>query len=130
MKKQLRDIENEIIIKQKIVCEQYRALYVPSPFDKVIGVAIETLANGAKMPINGLRHSLESVQSTNWYIWGGEYSEVDDFFKPMHISHLLELCPQVLCYLGLPPGWRFLFDDKQYEDIWYDEGLLFSSLIP
>lgn len=126
----MQDIEKEIIIKQKIVCGQYGALYVPSPFDKIIGVAIETLANAAKMPINGLRHPVESVQSTNWYIWGGEYSEADDFFKPMHISHLSELCPQALRYLGLPPGWRFLFDDKQYEDVWYDEGLLFSSLIP
>ena len=43
--------------------------------------------------------------------------------KPMHIYHLLELCPKAIKYLGLAPGWRFLFDNT-YEDVWYDQSLL------
>jgi hypothetical protein len=125
MDSKLRKIEEEIIIKQKVICEKYGALYLASPFDKLIGVAVETFKGKSLIPINGLRHPIESDQAANWYIWAGEdYSEADDFFKPMHISHLLDLCPQVLQYLGLPPGWRFLFDDKQYEDVWYDKELL------
>lgn len=125
MDSKLRKLEEEFIIKQKMVCNRYGTTYLASPFGKLIGVAIETFKGGNSMPVNGLRHPVESDRSSNWYIWAGEnYSEANDFFKPMHISHLVELCPQALHYLGLPPGWRFLFDDKQYEDVWYDKQLL------
>ncbi|MCF6404401.1 hypothetical protein L3C95_16000 [Chitinophaga filiformis] len=124
MKNKLSKTEEEFVIVQKAICKQYGALYFPAPFDKMIGVAIESFKEKNVMPINGLRHPIESETSANWYIWAGDYSEADDFFKPMHIYHLLEFCPQALLYLGLPPGWRFLFDDNQYEDVWYDEQLL------
>lgn len=55
----------------------------------------------------------------------GEIPQTDnDFFKPLHIRHLIEDRPVVLKYLGLPPGWRFQIDDKGYEDIWFDESIL------
>jgi len=118
-------MEENYITKQKLICERYGAPFLAAPFDKLIGIAIETFADKKTKTINGLRHSIESDQSANWYIWAGEnFSEADDFFKPMHVSYLLELCPQALQYLGLPPGWRFLFDNEQYEDVWYDEQLL------
>jgi len=120
----LSKVEQEFIIKQKEICERYAASYLASPFDKMIGVAIQTFNDRNVRTVNGLRHPIESDRSANWYIWAGEYAEDDDFFKPMHVGHLLELYPQALQYLGLPPGWRFLFDDKQYEDVWYDEQLL------
>lgn len=85
-----------------------------------IGIAIQSLA---QRPIHGLRHPAEG-DTNGWYIWCGEYSEVDDFFQPVHTCHLPELLPQVLKYLPLPPGYRFLVDDNGYEDVWYDETLL------
>ena len=115
-------IEKKFTEKQKEICQKYNAGFVASPFDKLIGVALASL-DKFKMPINGLRHPIESEQSANWYIWAGEYSEVDDFFQPLHINHLIEICPKAINYLGLAPGWRFLFDNK-YEDVWYDENLL------
>lgn len=45
------------------------------------------------------------------------------FFQPLHRAHISELCPQVVPYLGLPPGWRFLIADG-YEDVWFDPSLL------
>jgi hypothetical protein len=111
----------EFIKRQKEICERYGSLYLASPFDEMIGVALETFEDKSRMPIHGLRLPAESNGYATWYIYAGEYSAADDFYKPMHIGHLLELCPQVLQYLGLPPGWRFLFDDKGYEDAWYDE---------
>ena len=43
-----------------------------------------------------------------------------------HVSHLRARCPEVEKYLGLGPGWRFIFDET-YEDVWFDELLLSVS---
>ena len=118
----INNIEQELVDMQKIICEKYGAKFLASPFDKLVGVALESF-DKFKMPINGLRHPIEHELSVSWYVWSGEYSEADDFFKPVHVRHLLEICPKALYYLGLAPGWRFLFDNK-YEDVWYDESLL------
>jgi len=119
---QTNNIEHQIIEKQKVICKKYGAEFLASRFDNLLGVALESF-DKFKMPVNGLRHPIENEQSSSWYIWAGEYSEVEIFFKPIHVSHLLELCPKALTYLGLAPGWRFLFDNR-YEDVWYDEQLL------
>jgi hypothetical protein len=121
----MNNIEQELIQKQKTICEKYNAEFLASPFDKLIGIALESF-DRFQMPVNGLRHSIESETSASWYIWTGEFSNSDDFFKPIHISHLLEICPKALKYLGLACGWRFLFDNE-YEDVWYDKNLLFPE---
>jgi len=46
-----------------------------------------------------------------------------DFFVPLHVEHLDEWCPGAVKYLGLAPGWRFLFAEG-YEDVWEDTELL------
>ncbi len=123
MKKNHGDsIESEFISRQRKICKKYEAGFLEAPFNKLIGVALETI-DKFEMPINGLRHPIENGQSASWYIWAGEYSEAPDFFKPVHIGHLLQICPKAINYLGLAPGWRFLFDNK-FEDVWYDENLL------
>ena len=52
-------------------------------------------------------------EPANWRgIWaGGELSSAPDFFRPLHVEHLISWAPAVLPYLGLPPGWRFLACD-------------------
>lgn len=122
MNNEINNIEIEFILKQKAICEKYRADFLESGFNKFIGVALKSF-DKFQMPVNGLRHPVENKQSVGWYVWTGEYSSENDFFQPIHVSHLLEICPRVLNYLGLPPGWRFLFDNE-YEDVWYDETLL------
>lgn len=79
------------------------------------------------MPLNGLRRS-PHADTTGWYIWAGEeLSDDPDFFVPLHVEHLADWCPEVIKYLGLPPGWRFLTDRADYEDVWKDESLLIPS---
>ena len=106
---------------QEDICLKYGVAYSP-PLSH-LNVGISSNVKEGIMPVNGLRHPPEG-DTTGWYIWAGEYSESDDFFIPLCISHLAEWCPQVLKYLSLPPGWRFLIDDNGYEDVWYDESLL------
>jgi hypothetical protein len=62
--------------------------------------------------------------TTGWYIWAGDHlSDDPTFFVPLHVEHLDEWAPQVLKFLGLAPGWRFLVAGE-YEDVWYDPNLL------
>ena len=106
---------------QKIICEKYKAPFVTAPLFFKVGVALN-IRNGL-LPINGLRHPIQS-DSSGWYIWAGEeFSEDPNFFVPLHIEHLIECCPEVIKYLGLAPGWRFLFAN-QYQDVWEDKSLL------
>ena len=78
-----------------------------------------------QLPLNGLRH-LPTDNTCGWYLWAGEEMSDDvGYFKPMHAFHLIERCPQLIPYLGLPAGWRFLVTDD-YEDVWFDQKLLES----
>ena len=75
------------------------------------------------LPIHGLRHP-PTGDTSGWYIWaGGEPSDDADFFLPLHAEHLAEWCPEVIRFLSLPAGWRFLVADT-YEDVWQDASLL------
>ncbi|WP_025183814.1 hypothetical protein [Leptospira kirschneri] len=112
----------DFIEQQKIICKKLNVNYCPSSLNSKVGIALN-VKSGIVLPINGLRHPIEG-DTTGWYIWAGEVlSDATDFFQPLHVQHLQEWCPQIIKYLGLPPGWRFLVDGD-YEDIWYDESLL------
>lgn len=113
--------KEDIITNQKNICEKYNTIWFDTPLDLKIGIS-KNIKSGI-MPINGLRHKPENG-TAGWYIWAGEFSFQYDFFTPIHIFHLVEKYPELLKYLGLPPGYRFLIDDKGYEDIWFDEKLL------
>jgi len=115
--------EMSFIVDQKKICAKYGSEFFLSPFDSIVGIALQTF-DKSMLPINGLRHSINNKTTTGWYVWVGEYSLAEDFFQPIHTEHLLEIYPKIINYLGLSPGWRFLFDDK-YEDVWFDEKLLF-----
>ncbi|MNH10017.1 hypothetical protein D3C87_1234060 [compost metagenome] len=114
-------MENKYIEDQKEICIKYSQDFFRTSLDLKIGISDNF--NSGEMPLNGLRHFPEG-DTSGWYIWAGEYSESEDFFKPIHIFHLLESFPEIVKYLGLPPGNRFLMDNKGYEDVWFDEGLL------
>jgi hypothetical protein len=101
------------------VCERFGARFSESSSESKVGIALETLELA---PLNGMRISPDPG-TCGWYIWGGEYSAAPDFFQPLHVAHLQEQCPQVLPYLGLAPGWRFLLA-PDHEDVWFDLKLL------
>ena len=113
-----------IEIRQREICAKFGAEFVVAPAHLKVGIS-ENVRDGI-IPLNGLRHSPEGG-TTGWYIWAGEqFSESDDFFKPLHVEHMSEWCPQAQIYLGLAPGWRFLLADD-YVDVWFDSKLLEAS---
>jgi hypothetical protein len=106
--------------KQRNLCKRYGADFTPS--DDICKIGISESALGGELPLNGLRHRPESG-TTGWFIWSGKWSSDPDFFKPLHLYHLVEDCPAALPFLALPPGWRFLVAPG-YEDVWFDSSLL------
>lgn len=106
---------------QHETCDRFGVAPVAAPLDLTVGLG-RNISEGLQ-PINGLRHPQEG-DTTGWYIWAGEdFPEDPGFFEPIHVAHLTELCPEVLPYLALPPGWRFLITTG-YEDVWEDSSLL------
>ena len=110
----------QIVSAQKAVCAEYSVGYEPSTPESKLGFALTTKG---KWPINGLRHPI--VEDTNgWYIWCGEdFSSGPEFFTPLHTSHVYEDYPETAKFLGLPPGYRFLFAPN-HVDVWFDKSLL------
>jgi hypothetical protein len=104
---------------QTTTCARYGHPFLGCQSDSILGVALHTLG---RQPIHGLRHRPEGT-SNGWYIWAGEYSAAPDFFSPLHAAHLIEKAPEVVNYLGLPAGCRFLLADG-HEDVWFDASLL------
>jgi hypothetical protein len=109
------------IVRQQSICQWSNAEPSPLLAGSKLGIALSTIG---KLPINGLRH--RPTETTNgWYIWcGTELSDNTEFFAPLHIEHLSEYLPQAAEYLDLPPGYRFLIDGSNHEDVWYDKSLL------
>ena len=106
------------IEKQKAICSNYSSKWAPINKKLVVGISTDIEAD----PINGLRLRPDR-QTTGWFIWTGDFSEACDFFQPMCAEHLLQKRPEIIKYLGLDVGFRFLADKKGYEDVWYDEKL-------
>lgn len=109
--------------EQKKICKKYGTIVFESPMELKIGIS-HNVRDRNLFPINGLRHKPEG-DTTGWYIWGGEeFLENPDFFLPLHVAHIEEWRPEIMKYLALPPGYRFLIGENDYEDVWLDEDLL------
>jgi hypothetical protein len=105
---------------QRAICARYGAAFISACDGVNSGFAMDTEGN---QPVSGLRHP-ETEDTTGWYLWcGQEYSNSEDFFKPLHTRHLYERFPEVTSLLGLPPGYRFLVSGS-FVDVWFDPKLL------
>ena len=107
------------IEKQKAICEKYKSKWKPISRNLKIGIS----ENLNLEKLNGLRLKTEKGKIC-WYVWSGEYSEDENFFKPICAEHFLQRKPKIIQYLGLDDGFRFLITENGYEDIWYDKNLL------
>jgi hypothetical protein len=86
-----------------------------------IGIALSTLGLG---PINGMRVA-PAGEECGWYIWCGvAWSDDPNFFSTLCVEHLCRRLPEAVEYLDLPPGYRFLIDGENFEDVWFDHALL------
>lgn len=105
----------ELIAEQKLLCEEFGSAYIEVKGDDVVAVAVQTLNQD---PIVGIRKVPETAENVSWYIYGGELQENEDFFETMTIKKLQDILPDVLPYLALDIGYRFMIDGDDYEDVW------------
>lgn len=115
----------DLVKVQQEVCKKYGFKFEFCDLNLKVGIALDGIKEKSKtMPIHACRYSIEG-DTTGWYIWSGEYSDADDFYKPLHAVHLEEYCPLILPYLGLPAGTRVLIaEDGNYVDVWEDQKIL------
>ncbi len=105
---------------QRRICQRYGAQFAPCDATSKLGIA-RNVRDGLQ-PLNGMRVAPEN-DTCGWYIWAGEtHSDDPDFFEPLHVEHVADWCPEVVPYLGLPPGWRFLIAPG-HTDVWFDPDL-------
>ncbi|WP_298481439.1 hypothetical protein [uncultured Maribacter sp.] len=118
MNNKINIISSQHTESQKQICKKYNSDFNEIDEKLFIGVS----SNLELEPINGLRHPKHGKMS-GWYIWSGEWSNDDDFFEPLCLEHLIEKKPDLIKYLGLNVGFRFLADKKGYVDVWYDKSI-------
>lgn len=105
---------------QSIFCREHCAAFLAVSPDSMLGFALESKG---RIPVNGLRHYPQG-DTNGWYIWcGEEYLSTPDFFSPLHTRHVYEDHPQLIKFLGLAPGYRFLISGE-YVDVWFDPTIL------
>lgn len=108
------------ILKNQSICEWVQVQPLSPVAGSKVGLAISSLK---QLPVHGMR--IPPTEKTNgWYIWCGELSNDADFFSPLHVEHLAKYVPAAVEYLDLPPGYRFIIDGANYEDVWFDANLL------
>jgi len=101
----------ELIAEQKLLCEEVGSAYVEVTGDDVVAVAVHTLKQDKKP---------ETAENISWYIYGGEPSS-EETFETMTVRELQDIAPEVLPYLALETGFRFMIDADDYEDVWKEE---------
>lgn len=104
----------ELIAEQKLLCEEVGSAYIEVSGDDVVAVAVQTLNQD---PIVGIRKAPETEEKIGWYIYGGEVANDADF-ETMTVRELQDIAPDVLPYLALEQGFRFMIDGDDYEDVW------------
>ncbi|RYC46990.1 immunity protein Imm33 domain-containing protein [Pectobacterium zantedeschiae] len=102
--------------RQKQTCDKYQLPLHPP--EEMVAIALDTLQ---RSPIYGTRISLPENGTISWFIHCGEYSAESNFYQALHTSHLEETLPEVVRYLFLPEGTKFIIDRAGYEDVWQEE---------
>ncbi|MDY4316429.1 hypothetical protein SOW02_15965 [Pectobacterium actinidiae] len=102
--------------QQKQTCDKHQL--TPHPPEEMVAIALDTLQNS---PIYGTRISLPENGTISWFIHCGEHSAESGFYQVLHTHHLAETLPEVVPYLFLPEGTKFIIDRTGYEDVWTDE---------
>ena len=105
----------ELIAEQKLLCEEYDSAYIQVQGDDVVAIAVDSLN---QEPIVGIRKKPETEENVAWFIYGGELGEGQDIFQTMTVRELQDILPEVLPYLALAEGYRFMIDREDYEDVW------------
>jgi hypothetical protein len=103
-----------LIDLQKSTCRDYDLPDVEP--EKMVAIAMDTLG---RYPICGERVVKDNDwEKISWYFYCGDYSEIKDPYRPVHVEHLNDILPDVLKFLRMPYGSGFVLDSDGNEEIW------------
>ncbi|TCM66441.1 hypothetical protein EC844_11341 [Acinetobacter calcoaceticus] len=105
----------DLIDEQKLLCEEFDSAYIEVKSADLVAVATKTLN---QEPLVGLRKQPEGDEQVSWFIYAGELAADQDEFEIMTVTELEKILPDVLPYLALESGFRFMIDKDDYEDVW------------
>jgi len=108
----------DLIDEQKLLCEEFDSTYIEVKADDLIAVALDSIK---QEPLVGIRKRPTAGETVTWYIYGGELQSNDEDFEIMSVKELQEILPEVLPYLALDHGYRFMIDQDDYEDVWKED---------
>jgi hypothetical protein len=102
--------------EQKETCEQHKVSPVPPYPDQMIVVSDGVLEGD---PVEGVRYPSPDHMS-GWWLTTSKYNGNSDSLKTEHAYHVYEKRPDLIKFLALPHGYRFM-ENKEKHDIWFDE---------
>jgi hypothetical protein len=93
--------------RQRQLCAERQLPWTPPTGGSVVEVGRDV--GTGLWPVRGMRLPIEG-SACGWRLWAGEgeMSRSPDYFELVKVEYLYDRCQEVLPYLGLPPGWRFV----------------------
>jgi len=110
--------------EQEVVAKRYGTTPDCSPSDSILGIQRGIHPATTRSTVCAIhRRPIHAVGTSGQ---AAELSADADYFEPLHVGHLSERLFEVIRFLALPPGSRFLIA-PDYEDVWFDEALLVAA---
>jgi len=106
---------------QQEVCARNGVVHVAVPQHAHVNVTSKLL-EGTHF-VYGLRLA-PTDDRTGWFFWTEELFPPLPRFSAIQVAEFEERWPEVIKFLGLPPGWRFVVDGYGYEREWEDRSFL------
>ncbi|MGG3641155.1 hypothetical protein ABES38_07205 [Bacillus gobiensis] len=106
-------------MEQLCICDELNAEFDPPTADKLITLSKEILEDESE--IQGVRMIGED-NSSGWLLYKNE-DDLDELnynkLVTIHLHELISKKPDLVCFFGLPYGYRFIIEDDGY-DVWFD----------
>lgn len=109
------DYAIKVVTEQKEECDNYNAIPLFPLFSQMIVVSAGVLEG---KDIDAVRYA-SPAHMTGWWLTTELYDDDIKSLKTIHYYHLAFKRPDIIRYLALPFGFRFLSGDQM--DVWFDE---------
>ncbi len=112
------DYALEVVSEQEIICKKFHVQPLFPLFNQKIVISVGVYEG---LDVEAVRYPSPD-HMTGWWLTTELYNGNTDSLNVVHYYHLAFSRPDIIKYLALPFGYRFI-KDKEY-DIWFDDNVL------